>query len=172
MYDSTIYTYTMYLLIVALLLMVVIKSVYSIIWVPVKIQKHFQKQGVRGPEYRPIFGNTAEIQRMYAEAQSKLYPFHNDTLRYACPFYYNWSRMYGKNFLYWFGSKPRLAIADPELIKEVLMSTSGSVRKIPFTPLTKQLFGQGLPGLEGDKWALHRRIANQAFTMERVKVNS
>lgn len=80
--------------------------------------------------------------------------------------------MYGKNFLYWFGPKPRLAIADPDMIKEVLMNTSGSFQKIPFTPLTKILFGEGLVGLEGDQWAFHRRVVNQAFKMEKVKVTS
>lgn len=78
--------------------------------------------------------------------------------------------MYGKTFLYWFGPKPMLAIADPELMKEVLMNTSGSFGRIGFNPSNKQLFGQGLVGLEGDKWAFHRRIANQAFSIERVKV--
>lgn len=78
--------------------------------------------------------------------------------------------MYGKTFLYWFGPNPRLAISDPDMIKEVLVNSSGSFQKIPFTPLTKNLFGEGLVGLEGDEWAFHRRIVNQAFKVERVKV--
>lgn len=50
------------------------------------------------------------------------------------------------------------------------MNTGGSFRKVGFNPLSKALFGEGLVGLEGQKWATHRRIANQAFTIERVKV--
>ncbi|XP_048444246.1 cytochrome P450 734A1-like [Pyrus x bretschneideri] len=49
------------------------------------------------------------------------------------------------------------------------MNTSGSFRKLPFTPLTKTLFGEGLFGLVGEEWAFHRRMVNQAFKMERVK---
>jgi cytochrome P450 len=37
-------------------------------------------------------------------------------------------------------------------------------------PLAWQLFGQGLPGLSGEKWARHRRVVALAFNMERVNV--
>lgn len=93
---------------------------------------------------------------------------HNITHR-VMPFYHKWSAQYGKTFLYWFGPKPMLAIADPDMIKEVLINTNGSFRRLKYNPLAKMLFGGGLVGLEGDKWAFHRRVANQAFTMERVK---
>ncbi|KAE8675279.1 hypothetical protein F3Y22_tig00111689pilonHSYRG00121 [Hibiscus syriacus] len=35
--------------------------------------------------------------------------------------------------------------------------------------MSKLLFGQGLVGLTGEQWAIHRRIANLAFNMEIVK---
>ncbi|KAK8580918.1 hypothetical protein V6N12_071167 [Hibiscus sabdariffa] len=35
--------------------------------------------------------------------------------------------------------------------------------------MSKMLFGQGLVGLKGEEWAIHRRITSQAFNMERVK---
>ena len=94
-----------------------LKFLHSIIWVPWKIQAHFRKQGIRGPGYRLIFGNTAEIRRMYAEAQSKSMSLDHDIIHRVVPFYYEWSALYGKSFLYWFGTKPRLAIADPDMIK-------------------------------------------------------
>lgn len=151
------------------LLVFLFKFVRSTIWVPWRTQNHFRKQGIRGPQYRPIFGNSAEIRRLFAEALSKRVPFDDDIAPRAIPFYHIWSRMYGKTFLYWFGPNPRLAISDPDMIKEVLVDSSGSFQKIPFTPSTKNLFGEGLVGLEGDEWAFHRRIVNQAFKMERVK---
>ncbi|KAI9201155.1 hypothetical protein LWI28_019051 [Acer negundo] len=141
-----------------------------VIWVPFRIQHHFKKQGISGPGYRPITGNSADIRRLYVEAQSKpISPVDHDILHRASPFYHRWSRMYGKNFLYWFGSNPRLALSDPDMIKEVLMNRNGSFEKIGFNPLSKPLFGDGLVGLSGDKWALHRRITNHAFDMGRVK---
>lgn len=163
----------LFLLLVLLpLLVILLQFAYSLIWVPWKIQRHFQRQGVRGPGYRPIFGNAAEIRRLYSEAQPKSPDLaDNDVVGSVSPFYYRWSRMYGKNFLYWFGPKPRLAIADQEMIKTVLMNTSGSFGTVPQDPLSKPLFAQGLVGLEGEQWALHRRIANQAFSLERIQVN-
>lgn len=80
--------------------------------------------------------------------------------------------MYGKTFLYWFGSTPRLAISDPDMIKEVLMNKGGEFGKVPYNPQSKMLFGQGLVGLEGDQWVFHRRIINQTFNMELVKVST
>ncbi|KAL5777967.1 hypothetical protein ACOSP7_010893 [Xanthoceras sorbifolium] len=158
------------LLISILLLVYLVKSVHSVIWVPFRIQRHFKNQGIGGPGYRLITGNSAEIRCLYVEAQSKpISPVDHDISHRACPFYHRWSRTYGKNFLYWFGSNPRLAISDPDMIKEVLMNTNGSFEKIRFNPLSRPLFGAGLVGLIGDKWAVHRRITNQAFNMERVK---
>ena len=63
-------------------------------------------------------------------------------------------------------------MSDPDMIKEILMNTGGSFEKIPFNPQSKVLFGGGLVGLDGERWAIHRRITNQAFNMERVKVSS
>ncbi|XP_062097396.1 cytochrome P450 734A6 isoform X2 [Humulus lupulus] len=157
------------MLMILLLFVTLAKFAYSTIWVPLKIQRQFHNQGVSGPGYRLLFGNTAQIRRLFTEIQTKSTLIDNDVLPFVSPFYHKWSRMYGKTFLYWFGPKPRLAIADPELIKEVLMNTSGLFGKVGFNPSNKQLFGQGLVGLEGDSWAIHRRIANQAFSMERVK---
>ena len=153
-----------------ILVILILKLIHKIIWVPRRIEGHFKKQGVSGPSYRPIMGNTAEVLRMYAEVQSKPICFGDDIVDRVAPHNRRWSSEYGKTFLWWFGPTPRVGIADPEMIKEVLMNSSGWYVKAGFNPLSKQLFGGGLLGLEGDKWALHRRISNHAFTMERVKV--
>ncbi|KAL7124405.1 hypothetical protein ABFS83_14G046500 [Erythranthe nasuta] len=144
---------------------------HKIIWTPSRIQKHFEKQGVTGPGYRPIFGNTAEIRRrMMAEAESKpISSVTHDIAHRIVPHYSRWSALYGKNFLYWFGANPRFAVADRDMIKEILMNSNGSFHKIKFNPSSKLLFGEGLVGLEGEKWGVHRRISSQAFNMERVK---
>lgn len=60
-------------------------------------------------------------------------------------------------------------MADPDMIREILISNSGAFERIPFNPSSKLLFGEGLVGLSGEKWAVHRRIATLAFSMERVK---
>ncbi|KAJ0112412.1 hypothetical protein Patl1_02874 [Pistacia atlantica] len=128
------------------------------------------EQGVSGPGHRLITGNLAEIRRLFAEAVSKPIPnFVHDIFYRAAPSYDRSSGVYGRPFLYCFGSVPRLAISDPDMIKEVLMNTGGSFEILPFDPLSRQLHGQGLVGLSGDLWALHKRIANQAFKMDFLK---
>ncbi|XXG45565.1 hypothetical protein AAC387_Pa02g0619 [Persea americana] len=148
-----------------------LRFIYSLFWAPWKLQLHFQRQGLRGPPRHPIFGNSGEIRDLIARAQSEPLAagFGHEIMERVMPHYYHWSRRYGKTFVYWFGLKPRIALADPDLIKEVLVNASGCFEKVGFNPLSGQLFGQGLVGLKGDKWARHRRIANSAFNMERVK---
>ncbi|XP_050233264.1 cytochrome P450 734A1-like [Mercurialis annua] len=153
-----------------LLLICTLKFIYSIIWVPLRIQHHFKKQGIGGPAYRLIFGNTAEMRRLQAEGNSKPTSlFNHDVVDRILPFYYKWSSVYGKTFVYWFGCRPMLAVFDPDLVKNVLMNSGGSFHMVDRNPQAKLLFGEGIVGLEGDKWAFHRKYINQAFNMERVK---
>ncbi|KAK6131192.1 hypothetical protein DH2020_035063 [Rehmannia glutinosa] len=153
-----------------LLLIISVKFIYTNIYLPFKIKKHFAKQGVRGPSYNLIYGNSEEIKNLIKTAVSKpIQDFCHDVLDRVLPHYYKWSGRYGKTLLFWFGSKPTLIFVEPDMIKEVLVSNSGSIGKEAFNPLSKQLFGQGLVGLQGEKWAVHRKIASLAFTMERVK---
>ncbi|KAL3571704.1 hypothetical protein D5086_025608 [Populus alba] len=141
------------------------------IWVPWRIHVHFRKQGISGPNYRPIFGNTEEYRNSFTEARKKTMPFNHNIVHRVTPFYHEWSRRYGKTFLYWFGVIPILATADLDMIKDIFMNTGGgSFEKVRLNPQAKLLFGQGLNGLVGEEWALHRRIANQAFMMERIKI--
>lgn len=155
--------------VIFLLIIAFLKLLRSIICVPWRIQQHFRKQGVRGPVYRPGFGNAAEIGRMYEQAQAKPMLVSHNILHRVAPFYHEWSALYGRTFLYWFGLRPRLAIADPDMIKEVLMDTGTTFDKIDTNPSIKMFLGQGLASVTGETWALHRRIANHAFKIERVK---
>ncbi|MFS7952165.1 putative cytochrome P450 [Helianthus anomalus] len=161
-----------FMLLLLPLFFIILTILFKYIWIPLRIQLHFRRQGVRGPGYRPIFGNSAGTRRkMITEAESsRPVSFnHEGVVQRVMPHYYNWSKVYGDTFLYWFGSKARLAVSDPDMIKEVLVSKSGSFGKIRFNPVSKALFGEGLVGLEGEKWVVHRRITGQAFNMERVK---
>ncbi|GMN35479.1 hypothetical protein TIFTF001_005327 [Ficus carica] len=63
------------LLVISLLAIFLWKFRHSVIWVPLRIQNNFRKQGIRGPAYRPIIGNTAEMNRIKARVLSKSKPF-------------------------------------------------------------------------------------------------
>ena len=66
------------------------------------------------------------------------------------------------------GPKPRVNIMEPELIRDVL-SMHTVFRKSRVHALVKLLVS-GLPFLDGEKWAKHRKIINPAFRLEKLKV--
>lgn len=69
----------------------------------------------------------------------------------------------------WFGPTSRLTVADPDLIREIF-SKSEFYEKNEAHPLVKQLEGDGLLSLKGEKWAHHRKIISPTFHMENLKV--
>ncbi|XP_068657085.1 cytochrome P450 734A1-like [Aristolochia californica] len=150
-------------------LVFLVKSLYYLIWVPWRLHIHFSREGLKGPPRMLIVGNSREIRQMNVKAQATTLPFHHKILPRADPLYHEWSIDYGRTFIYWFWSTPRIALGEPELIKEVLLNPSGAFGRVNYNPLSKLLFGQGLVALTGEKWTRHRRIANSAFRMERVK---
>jgi PHYB activation tagged suppressor 1 len=77
----------------------------------------------------------------------------------------------GATFLVWFGPTVRLTIADPDLIRDIFTSKSEFYEKIEAHPLVKQLEGDGLLSLKGEKWAHHRKIITPTFHMENLKVS-
>ncbi|XP_011627757.2 cytochrome P450 734A1 isoform X1 [Amborella trichopoda] len=148
---------------------IIIKCIYVYLWCPFKLESEFRRQGISGPGYRPPFGNAPQIVKFYKDAESHPISFSHHILPMVAPQYHHWSPVYGKTFLYWFGSKPRLAIGEPELVREVLLKTGGPFEKLDFSPLSRHLVGQGLVGLKGQKWSLHRKMINPAFHMDQVK---
>lgn len=72
--------------------------------------------------------------------------------------------------MFWNGKTPRLIISNPELMKEILLNKLGHIQKPPINPLIL-ILARGLTVLEGEKWALHRRLINPAFHLEKLKVS-
>ncbi|MQM06405.1 hypothetical protein Taro_039228 [Colocasia esculenta] len=58
---------------------------------------------------------------------------------------------------------------DPVLIREVLSNKFGHFQKQSSSPLGRLVI-TGLATYEGEKWALHRRIINPAFHVEKLKL--
>ncbi|XP_031494058.1 cytochrome P450 734A1-like [Nymphaea colorata] len=160
------------LLLLSLLILaaVVCRCVYLFLWIPFNIRLHFRRQGISGPPLMLPFGNAGEIVRFIKEAQAKPLPaFHHDFVGRVLPHYIHWTSVYGKCFLFWFGTRARLAILEPELIKEVLLNPKGVFERLEFNPLARHLIGDGLVGLRGKKWLRHKRIIHPAFHVDHIK---
>ncbi|KAL4304371.1 hypothetical protein GQ457_10G016610 [Hibiscus cannabinus] len=156
---------------VLLLSVVVVVLVYKLWWRPRKIEHHFSRQGIKGPPYHFFIGNVKELVGMMLKASATPMPnFSHNILPRVFSFYHHWKKIYGATFLVWFGPTVRLTVSDPDLIREIFISKSDLYEKNDAHPLIKQLEGDGLLSLKGQKWAHHRRIINPTFHMENLKL--
>ncbi|GMI88594.1 PHYB ACTIVATION TAGGED SUPPRESSOR 1 [Hibiscus trionum] len=140
-------------------------------WRPRKIEQHFLRQGIKGPPYHFFIGNVKELVGMMLTATSTPMPnFSHNILPRVLSFYHHWKKIYGATFLVWFGPTVRVTVSDPDLIREIFISKSEFYEKNEAHPLIKQLEGDGLLSLKGQKWAHHRRIITPTFHMENLKL--
>ncbi|KAK8962323.1 Cytochrome P450 734A6 [Platanthera guangdongensis] len=148
-----------------------LKALHSFLWLPHQIELHFRRQGITGPPRRFLAGgNAGDYRRLFITAQSSTMPqLSHDIAGRVAPHYSQWSTQYGRSFLYWFGAQPRLAIGDPAAVRAAMTDTSGAIDKGRPIPAFRELVGDGLVELTGEKWATHRRIVGHAFITERVK---
>ncbi|KAG5521334.1 hypothetical protein RHGRI_033777 [Rhododendron griersonianum] len=102
-------------------------------------------QGVKGPAYRFLHGNTKEIIQMREESISR------------------------KNYLIWHGPQAQLVVTELELIKEILNNKDGTYIKAKVDVFSTKLLGDGIVLSEGKRWSKLRKIANHAFYAESLK---
>ncbi|XP_018481240.1 cytokinin hydroxylase isoform X2 [Raphanus sativus] len=113
------------------LILRVLYDTLSCYWLtPRRIKKIMAGQGVTGPKPRLLTGNILEISAMVSQSVSKdCDSIHHDIVGRLLPHYVTWSKQYGKRFIVWNGTDPRLCITETELIKELLMKhNSGYAR--------------------------------------------
>lgn len=139
------------------------------VWLkPRKLEKQLRQQGLNGNRYRFLIGDIKDSFRMRSEEREKPIPFTHDYFRRVLPFVHLLLHEYGKNCFNWLGPVPVINITDPELIKEALMRIN-EFQKPKLNPLVG-LLAPGLVSYEGEKWAMHRKLINPAFHMEKLKL--
>ncbi|GLJ45996.1 hypothetical protein SUGI_0968680 [Cryptomeria japonica] len=145
------------------------KVVINIWWRPRRLKAYWESHGISGPPYKLFYGNIKEIAALMMQAKSSPMGFSHDILSRALPEIYHWTKIYGRNFVYWFGPTPRLVIPQPELIRELLSDKSGAFEKPEMPIPLRHLCGDGLTNSKGAKWARQRRLISPAFHLERLK---
>ncbi|PQP91688.1 uncharacterized protein Pyn_09761 [Prunus yedoensis var. nudiflora] len=153
-----------------LLVLAFIKILHKLWWTPIRIQKLMALQGIKGPSYRFIHGNTKEISNMKKEAMARPQILSHDILSVVQPHIHSWTKIYGKNYLQWHGCRAQLVITEPELCKEILNNKDRVYQKREPTNIAKKLLGDGLVvTTEAEKWAKLRKLATHAFHGESLK---
>ncbi|KAK3222803.1 hypothetical protein Dsin_009828 [Dipteronia sinensis] len=123
------------------LLLTLMKILDKFWWTPMRIQHLVGSQGIKGPCYRFIYGNTKEIIKLRNEASAKpILTLSHDIFSKVQPQVYTWINAY-----------------------------DGAYTKAEATAYVKKLLGDGLVTAEGDKWAKQRKLANYAFHGESLK---
>ncbi|CAN6713649.1 unnamed protein product [Malus baccata var. baccata] len=153
------------------LVFVLIKILHKLWWTPTRIQKMMKAQGIKGPPYRLIHGNTKEISDMKKEVMRRPKNLSHDIVSVVVPHIHSWSQIYGKNYLQWHGSLAQLVITEePELCKEIMSNKDKAYPKREPTTFVKKLLGNGLvTTTEGEKWGKLRKLATHAFHGECLK---
>ncbi|XP_021824412.1 cytochrome P450 CYP749A22-like [Prunus avium] len=152
------------------LFLALIKIFHKLWWKPTSIQRLMALQGIKGPVYRLVHGNTKEIFNMQNEAMGKPKGLSHDIFSRVQPHFHSWTKLYGKNFLQWYGLRPQLIITEPELCKEILNDKDRAYTKSEPKSFVKQLLGDGLVTTTNtEKWGKLRKVANYAFHGESLK---
>ncbi|XP_074325964.1 cytochrome P450 CYP749A22-like [Apium graveolens] len=146
-------------------------SLLNKLWLtPIRKQRFLRKQGIKGTSYKFLHGNTKDILSMRKESMSMPmdYLSHNLFPRFQ-PHFYSWIKIYGKNFVTWYGPRAELFVSEVELIKEVMNKTQDYPKIEMNTGFVKVLLGDGLVTTKGKKWAKQRKLANQVFHADSLK---
>ncbi|XP_010553918.1 PREDICTED: cytokinin hydroxylase [Tarenaya hassleriana] len=160
------------LVIFVTLILRILYDTVSCYWLtPRRIRKMMERQGVTGPKPRPITGNILEIASMVSRSVANdCNSVHHDIVGRLLPHYVAWSKQYGKRFIMWNGTEPRLCLTETEMIKELLTRHNGATGKSWLQQQgSKNFIGYGLLMANGDDWHHQRHPPAAAFTRHRLK---
>ncbi|XP_055809866.1 cytochrome P450 CYP749A22-like [Solanum dulcamara] len=152
------------------LLVILIRIIKKLWWTPFHVQFMMRSQGIQGPPYKFLHGNTKEIVEMKKDSiNNAMDHLSHDIFPRILPHIFSWKKLYGANFLYWYGLQPELVVTEPELVKEILSNRNNNYPKIDLEGFSKKLFGDGVASSKGEKWVKMRKLANRVFHGESLK---
>ncbi|CAN4084219.1 unnamed protein product [Withania somnifera] len=154
---------------VAIILLVYTWRVLNWAWLrPKKLEKYLRMSGLKGNQYKLLYGDLKELKTKLELAKSKLIHYSDDIAQRLIPFFCDTINKNGKNSFAWLGPNPMVFITEPALIKEILAKNYMYHKHKHSNPFTKLLV-QGLVSHEEHRWAKHRKIINLAFHFEKLK---
>ncbi|XP_022878346.1 cytochrome P450 CYP749A22-like isoform X1 [Olea europaea var. sylvestris] len=168
MFTTEILRFLIFSPLVIYFLLVFIKFIHRVWWIPMQIRRAMVHQGISGPAYKFIFGNTEEISKKKENSSRCAMDLSHNLLPRIMPHIYSWINIYGKIFLFWNGCRAELVVTELKLVKEFL-SSSQSYTRTDADKYMKKIIGDGIAACEGEKWVKLRKVANQSFHAENLK---
>ncbi|KAF7046273.1 LOW QUALITY PROTEIN: hypothetical protein CFC21_055308 [Triticum aestivum] len=145
----------------------------ELVWRPRAITRELGAQGVGGPGYKFLAGNLGEIKKLRAaSADAVLAVGSHDLVPIVQPHLHKWIPLHGRTFLYWFGVRPTLCVADVNMVQQVLSDRNGLYPKNTVIPHIARLLGNGLVLTNGNEWKRHRKVVHPAFDMDKLMMTS
>ncbi|XP_020217905.1 cytokinin hydroxylase [Cajanus cajan] len=164
---------TTLLVIFVTVLLKVLYDTISCYWLtPMRIKRVMERQGVCGPKPRFLTGNIMDMTSLVSRAVSQdMKTINHDIVGRLLPHFVAWSKQYGKRFLYWNGTEPRLCLTDTALIKEFLSSKYSTITGKSWQQQlgSKHFIGRGLLMANGEEWYHQRHMVAPAFMGDTLK---
>ncbi|KAF8701679.1 hypothetical protein HU200_033445 [Digitaria exilis] len=139
---------------------------------PMRIRRTLAGQGVHGPPPRLLLGNLRDVSALLAKATAAdMASLSHDIVSRLLPHYVLWSKMYGKVFVYWYGSEPRVCVTDAGMVRELLSSRHAHVTGKSWMQRqgAKHFIGRGLIMANGATWSHQRHVVAPAFMADRLR---
>lgn len=95
MFTTEILRFLIFSPLVIYFLLVFIKSIHRVWWIPMQIQRAMGHQGISGPAYKFIFGNTEEISKKKENSSRCAMDLSHNLLPRIMPHIYSWINIYG-----------------------------------------------------------------------------
>ncbi|KQJ98354.1 cytokinin hydroxylase [Brachypodium distachyon] len=139
---------------------------------PARIRRILASQGVQGPTPRPLVGNLREVSALVAESTAHdMGSLSHDIVGRLLPHYLLWSKTFGKPFVYFYGSEPRVCVTDAAMVRELLSPKHARVTGKSWMQRqgAKHFIGGGLLMANGAVWSRQRHVVAPAFMADRLR---
>ncbi|EYU38223.1 hypothetical protein MIMGU_mgv1a005129mg [Erythranthe guttata] len=91
------------------------------VWLrPKKLELFLRKQGLNGNPYKLLIGDMKQLISVMEKERPVSIQLSDHLPPHILPYYHQTRTKFGENSFIWFGPSPRLVIADPQLMKEIL----------------------------------------------------
>ncbi|KAL8498866.1 hypothetical protein ACS0TY_021995 [Phlomoides rotata] len=114
-----------------------------------------------------MYGDVEKTKNLMVQAWSKPMCLNHSIVPRVNPMWHQMVQKYGKISLSWHERRPKLLVADAELMRYILNDKSGHFQKPPTNPLV-DLLTRGVSSSEGVQWKRRRNLLSPSFHHDKI----